>query len=127
METVDATEEGGTIVSKVGGRLGVVTGVVALGGIVETKSNRGVHRRGGIINVAHESVGSMVAGGNISWDRMSGLAIREAMRDGFCCWREESAIIIMQILAPGLYSCRVLNLLRLKKDSTTGTKVYGSL
>ena len=42
-----------------------------LGEIGGTKSKAGFHGIGGRNDVAHRSVGSMVVGGNTSWERMS--------------------------------------------------------
>ena len=64
------------------------------------KVEGGVHGRGGISNVGQRSVGLMVAGGNISWDRMS---VSAMTRDGFCFYRRESEIQIIQILTPRQY------------------------
>ena len=119
-------EEGGNTVSKVGGRLCVTTGGATLGGIVGMKSTGVFHGRGGINDVAQHSVRFMVEGVNISWERIYGSAITAATRDGFCCWRRESIISILQILTPRRYSCSVSALLRMKKDSITRTKVSGS-
>ena len=55
-EIVDTKYEGGTVVSKVGGRFCDANGRVALGGIVRKKSKGGVHRRVGINNVVHRYV-----------------------------------------------------------------------
>ena len=65
-ETVDTAEDGGTIVSKLGGRLCVATVGLTLLGIVGKKSKLVVHGRGGINDVVKRSVGLVVAGVNIS-------------------------------------------------------------
>ena len=90
------------------------------------KSKGEVHGRGGINNMVHRSVRLMVAGGNNSWERMSGSAMTASTRAGFCCWRRESAIRIIHILTPRLYYCIVLDSLSPKKNLLTGTKVSGS-
>ena len=64
METVDIVEEGGNIVGKVGGSLGVITGGVILGGRGGTNSKGIFHRSVGINYVVQRFVGSMVGGGN---------------------------------------------------------------
>ena len=66
LDTVDTAEEGGTIVSKVGGRLCVNTGGSTLVGRGWTKSKGGFHGRIGIKDVAQRSVRLMVVGGKIS-------------------------------------------------------------
>ena len=89
METVNTEEEGGTIVIKVVGRFCFSTGGVTLGVKLGTKSKWGFHRRGEINNVIQRSVILMVAGGNTSWGRISGLsmkAMKAEMRDGFYHW-----------------------------------------
>ena len=69
----------------------------------EGRSKRGgVNIMGGRNYMVNRSVRSMVAGGNTSWDRMYGSAIMAVMRAGFCLWRRESAIRILQILTPRL-------------------------
>ena len=74
--------------------------------------------------MVHSSVGSMVAGENISCERMSGSAMTMATRDTFYCWRRESVIRILQILNPIKYYCSFLDLLSLNKDFfTTGREV----
>ena len=55
----------------------------------------GVHN-----DVVHRSVGSMVAGGNTSWERMYGSSMMSVMRAGFCRWRRDSEISILHILTP---------------------------
>ena len=125
-ETVDTVEEGGTIVSKVCVRFCVANGEAILKGIGGTKSRWGVQGKGGINDLVQRSVGLMAAGGNISWERIFGLEMTAAKRDGLCFLRRESAISILQILTTRLYYCRVLDSLRLKKDSSTGTKVCWS-
>ena len=62
--------------SKIGGRFCAVTGGVTLVGRVGTKSKEGFHGMSGYNDVSHRSVRSMVVGGNISWKRMSGSAIK---------------------------------------------------
>ena len=64
--------------------------------------------------------------GNNSWERVSVSAMMAVMRAGFCCWRRDSAIIILWILTSIQYYCSVLNSFRPKKDSSIGTKAYGS-
>ena len=55
----------------------------------------------GVYNdVVHRSVGSMVAGGNTSWERMYGSSMMAVMRAGFCRWRRDSEISILHILTP---------------------------
>ena len=81
---------------------------------------------GGSNNVSHKSVRSMLVGGNISWERISGSVIMEVSRAGFCICRRESAISVMMILKSRRYSCSVSDSFRLKKDSYIGTKVSGS-
>ena len=98
METVDTVEEGDTVASKLDARLCVATGIVTLGLIGGTKSKGGFRGRGGINNVVHRSVGSMVAGGNTYWESMSRSDMKAVTRAGFCCWRRDSAIRMMQIL-----------------------------
>ena len=66
VETVNTTEEGGTVVSKVDGRFYVATGGVTLGGRGGKKSKGGVHRRGELNYVVQRSVGLIVAGVNTS-------------------------------------------------------------
>ena len=80
---------------------------------------------GGCNDVLHRSIGLMMEGGNTSWDSMSGSEMMAMMRYGFYLWRRESEIIIMQILTPRQYSCSVLALFRLKKDSSIGKKMSG--
>ena len=65
-DTDDTAEEGGTIVSKVGGRLCITTGGSNLVGRGCTKSKGGFHGRIGINDVAQRSVRLMVVGGKIS-------------------------------------------------------------
>ena len=64
----------------------------------------------------------MVVGGNISWEKIFGLAMTAAKRDGLCFWRRESAIRILQILTTKQYPCSVSPSLRLKEESLTGEK-----
>ena len=89
-ETVDTTEEGGTVVSKIGRRFCTADGRVTLGGIGGTKSKSGFQGMGGRKDVAHRSVGLVVVGLNTSWERMSGSATMALRRAGFCCWRIDS-------------------------------------
>ena len=126
METVNTVEEADTVVSKLGGRFYVATGRVTLGGRGGTKSKGGLHRRGGIKNVVQSSIGSMVVGGNTSWERMSGSVMKAAMRAGFYIWRRESVIRILNILTPRRYYYSILASLILRKDSFTGIKAPGS-
>ena len=86
-ETVDTMEEGGTVVGKSGGRFCVATGGVTLGRRGGKKSKGGFHRRIGINNVLQRSAGLMVAGGNASWERMSGSEMKEEIRADFYHWR----------------------------------------
>ena len=123
METADNEEEGGTIVSKLGGKLCVPTGGVTLGGRGGNNSKGGVLGRGEIKNLVKRSVGLMVVGENSSQESMSGLSMKAAMRCGLCHCNRDSAISIMKILTSRLYSCSISALLGLKKDSSTGTKV----
>ena len=67
METVNTAVEGGTVVSKIGGKFCVNTGRVTLGGRGGTKSNGGFQGIGGRNDVTHRSVGLMVVRGNTSW------------------------------------------------------------
>ena len=99
-ETVNTAEEGCTIVSKICGRFCAATGGVTFGGREGKKSEAGFHEMGGRNNVAHRSVGSMLVGGNTSWERMSGSEIMAVRRAGLCCWRRESEISILLILNP---------------------------
>ena len=99
-ETVDTAEEGVTFVSKVGGRVCAAAGVVTLGGRGGMKSRGGFHGSGGLNDVVHRSVGSMVVGVNVYWERMSGSEMTAAIRDVFCCWRREFAIRIIYFLTP---------------------------
>ena len=62
----------------------------------ETKG--GSQWRGGINDVEQRLVGLMVAGGNISLERMLGLSMTAAMRVDLCFWNKESAISILHIL-----------------------------
>ena len=71
-EIFNTAEEGGTVVSKVGGRFYVATGGVTLGGRGGINSKWGFHIMSGLNDVVQRSVGLMVAGVNISWERMSG-------------------------------------------------------
>ena len=107
-ETFDTTEEGGTVVSKIGGRFCAATAGVTLVGKVGTKSKAGFHRMGGRNDVAHRSVRLMVVVGNTSWERIYGSEIMAVRRAGFCCCRKESAISILLILTPRRYSFSVL-------------------
>ena len=66
VETVNTTEEGGTVESKVDGRFYVATGGVTLGGGGGKKSKVGVHRMGEINYVVQRSVILIVAGVNNS-------------------------------------------------------------
>ena len=66
IETVNNAEEGGTVMSKIGGRFCDVTGGVNLGGRGGKKSKAGIHGMGGSNDFAHRSVRSMVVGGNNS-------------------------------------------------------------
>ena len=127
-EILDTAEEGGTVVSKVGGRFCVATGGETLGGRGVTKSKEGFHRSGGINDMVQRSVLLMAAGGNNSWGRMSGLvmkAMKAEMRIGFYHWRREYLIRILHILTSKQYSCRILASLRTNKYSSTRTNVYG--
>ena len=125
-ESVNTTEEGGTIMNKTGGNFCAATGGVNLGGRGGTKSKSGLHGMGGRNDVVHRSVSYMVGKGNTSWERMSGSVIMAVRRDGLCRCRRESAISILLILTPRKYSCRILDLFRMKKDSSIRTKVSGS-
>ena len=125
-ETFESVEDGGTVVSKIGGRFCAATGGVTLGGRVGRKSKTGFHGMGRRNDVAHRSVGLMVVGGNTSWERMSGSAIIAVRRAGFCCWRRESVISILLILMLRRYSCSVSDLFWLKKEYSIGTKFSGS-
>ena len=125
-ETVDTAEEGGTVVSKIGGRFCAVTGGVTLGGRGGTKSKVGFHVMGGRNNTVHSFVGLMVLGGNTSWERMSGSEIMAVRRVGFCFWRRESTISSMLILSPRRSSCIFSASFRLKKYSSIGTIFSGS-
>ena len=80
---------------------------------------------GGRNDVANRSVGWIVVGGYISWEKMSGSEITAVRRTGFCPWRKESAISILLILTPRQYSCSVSDSFRLKKDCSIGTNVSG--
>ena len=106
-KTVDTTEEGGTVVSKVCGRLCVATGGVTLVGRGGKNPKGGVQVKGGTNKAAQRSIRLMVTGRNISWDRIPRLEMTAETRDGFCCWRRESEIRILKILIPRQYSCRV--------------------
>ena len=64
VKTANTAEEVGTVVSKIGGRFCATTEVVTLGGRGWNKSKVGFHGMGGRNDVAHRSIGSMVAGGN---------------------------------------------------------------
>ena len=121
--TVYTTEEGGIVVIKLGGRLFVAAGGVNLVGIGVMNSKGGVHIRGEINDVAQRSVVSMVAGGNISWERMSGSEMMATIKASFCCWRRYSTISILKILTLRRYSCRFSASLRLMKDPATRTKL----
>ena len=90
------------------------------------KSKGGVHRGGGINDVVERFVGLMVAGGNTSWERMSGSAMRPEIRAGFCHWRRDSVISILQILTPNTILLIVLASMRLDEYSSTGKRVSGS-
>ena len=68
------------------------------------KSKLGFHVMVGRNNAAHNSIRLMVVGGNTYWERMFVSAIMVVRRDGFCCWRRESAIGILLILMPRQYS-----------------------
>ena len=125
-EIVHTVEEGGTIVSKVGGRFFVAARGVTLGGRVLMNSKGRVHRRGGINNVLHRSIGLLMAGRNTSWERISGSEMMAAIRAGLYFWRRYFVIIILQILILRQYSYSVSASLKLKKDSSTGKKVSGS-
>ena len=103
-ETVYTAEEGGTVVSKICVRFCAAIARVKLGGRGGTESKMGLHGMGGRNDVAHRYVGSMVVGVNTSWVRMSGSEIMAVTRDGLCCWRRDSAIIILLILTPKQYS-----------------------
>ena len=83
-ETVNTAEEGGTIVSKIGGRFCVSIGGVTLGGRGRTKSKSGFHVMVGRNVFVHRSSGLMVVGGNTSWERMSRSAIIAVRRSDFC-------------------------------------------
>ena len=50
--------------------------------------------------MVQRSFGSMLVGGNNSWERMSEWAMEVEIRAGFCNWRRESVISILQILTP---------------------------
>ena len=80
----DTAEEGGTVVSKIGGRFYAATGGVTLGGREGTKSKASFHGMSGRSVVSHRSIRLMAVGGNTSWERMSGSAIMAARRAGFC-------------------------------------------
>ena len=94
-EIVDTAEEGCTVVSKLCGRLCITTGGVTLWERGGTDSKGGVHGRGGFNDFLQRSIGLVVLGGNISWERVSGLAMTAVMRAGFCICRRESAISIL--------------------------------
>ena len=126
MLTVNNMEEGGTVVSKIGGRFCAATGEVTLGGREGTNSKAGFHGMGGHNDLIHRSVGLMVVVGNTSWERMYVSSIMAVRRAGFCCWRRASAISILLILTPRRHSFSVSALFRLKKDSSSRTKVSGS-
>ena len=89
VETLDTKYEGGTVVSKVGGRYCVSNGGVTLGGRGGKKSKGGVQRRVGINNVVQRSFGLMVAGVNTSWEMISGSEMKAGIRAGLCHWRKE--------------------------------------
>ena len=55
-ETVNTVEEGGAVVSKIGGRFFAATRGVALGGRGGTKSKAVFHGMGGPNYVAHRSI-----------------------------------------------------------------------
>ena len=61
------------------------TGEVTVGGRRGTNSQGVVHGKGGINNVVQRFVGLMLAGGNTSWERMSGSEMTAAMRAFFYC------------------------------------------
>ena len=84
-KTVGTTEEGGTVVSKIGGRFCATTEVVTLGGRGWNKSKVGFHGMGGHSSVARRSVGLMVVGVNTSLESIFGWAIMAVRRDNFCC------------------------------------------
>ena len=90
--------------SKVGGSFCITTGEVILGGIGGTKSKGIVHRRGGLNDAVQRFVVYMVTVVNTFWERMSGSVMTAAMRAGFCCWRREYTISILQILTLIQYS-----------------------
>ena len=66
METFNAAEECGTVVSKICGRFCAATGGVNLGGRGGKESKARFHGMGGRNDVSHMSVGLMVIGGNTS-------------------------------------------------------------
>ena len=126
METVNTAEEGGSIVSKIGGSFFAATEGGTLGGILGTKSKAGFHRMGGRKKFAHSSVRLMVVGGNTPWEKMSGFAIMAVRRNSLCCCSRESVISILLILTPRRYSCSIPDFFRMKKESSIRTKVSGS-
>ena len=99
-DTLYTSEEGGTVVSKIGGRFCAATAGVNLGGRGGTKSKAGFHGTGGRNDVSHRSVVLMVVGGNTSWERMYGSVIMVARRADFYLWRRDSTISIILILTP---------------------------
>ena len=119
-------EEGGTIVSKIGGQCCVAIGGLNFGGRGGTKSKVGFQGMGGRNDLVHRSIISMVTLGNTSWEGMNRSVIVEVTRAGFCRLRRESTITILQILTPRQYSCSVSDLLIMNKDSSIKTNMSGS-
>ena len=107
-KTFNTMEDGGTIVSKVGGGFAPLLGGVNLGGRGGTKSKTRFQIMGGRNDVSHRSVGLMVVGGNSSGKRMSVSEIMARRRAGLCLCMRESTINILLILTPRQYYCSIL-------------------